>query len=262
MGRAVEAFFHKMMIGVPVLKKLCLFCLFLLVVSLCVTACGKKEDSTLLGAWCYTDTEEKSDMVWCFGEQGHLLTLTRKDGQIVSVMTAHYIHQDEYVSILGSSTAVGTLHVEFQKGSKLLLSFTDEDGNPVIDSNTGKAQGLTFVREKTTATPLVGNWVMRYDEGNDAYVRQYAFEDGGIVAIALLDESGAMIEYQQSKYTYADDGALRIYDETDEGIVVNERFCVIAFPYEGYMTLEEVTNESTKGDVLILVHVDQSAAES
>ncbi len=245
------------------MKKLWPLIVLLLIISLLAVGCGDEEEpATLLGAWRHTGAEESADMIYCFAECGHMLTLEQKDGEILRAVTAHYVYEDGYLSIYERGETAGALGVAFSGNQQLQLSLVDDDGKPVVDSNTGQEQGLLFTREQTTSTPFLGNWATSFKESNDTYIRQYAFEENGVAAMAVRDSFGSLVDYRQLGYMYNEEnGTLRIYEETEKGTVVDDQIFIVAFPYEGYMTAEafDAQVEDEISEILVFVRVEEAS---
>lgn len=217
------------------MKKVFCLVLALLAISTLFISCAPKEEEAplrILGAWRWTNAQNKTALVFSFAENGHVFMLNEVSGEVAQALAAHYYFEDDklYIRERGKETGVST------------VKFIDDD---TMEMSAGDKGSLTFRREEAVASPIVGNWLYQYVENDALYSAQYAFTESMDMAKAIYQDE-VMIDYKTLYYMYTGD-ILAIYDETvgTEGEGITYR---VAFPYKGYMTMES-TEKSGDGEV-------------
>lgn len=205
-----------------------LLSLLLFSLSAMLFACGGEEGETgIIGSWLSEDEGEKySRMLYCFSENGHMLSVETLAGSTVSIFACHYTYVDGTLTIAEYGRETGELSLTFDGDDRMTLKTKVED-----------SKGMTFERTQRATLPYVGaSYVYTDPFGEEGNATQYAFTDAATLAVATY-EAGVMTDYATYSYSYKN-GQLTLVPLTLDETQASPRVFNAAFHYDGYMTLE------------------------
>lgn len=250
-----------------------LVCLLALLCLIPVLACcSKNEDETdrgIVGVWRSEELAKNSEndptssvsqrLVYAFAENGHMLSIDLYADQITGVIGAHYEYgEDGILTIRQYGKDDGELRATL-KGDTLVLAVNIETGSLEEDEEDLSKKSITFTREKDPAEAVIlGNWLYAYvDENGQTVSIQYAFSADGSAARAVYKgedvSSGMLTDYLAQRYTIRTvngEEVLYLFTENAEGAQANAEVFRFAFPYDGYMTMEPLSETEGVTEVL------------
>lgn len=244
----------------------CLVAVLCLLPLLC--GCGKDEEkeTTIVGVWksenLATDATQSpidqvsQHMVYAFAENGHMLSIDLYADQISRVIGAHYtLDENGILTIRQFGKDDGEMKAELSD-KELTLSLNLAAG--AYDEDLADKK-ITFKREKDPADAVIlGNWVYAYmDENGKTLQIQYAFQADGRAARALYEGNdltdGMLTDYVAQTYTFQTvngEELLYMFTETANGNEAAVEVFRVGFPYDGYMTMEPLTDTEGVTEVL------------
>ena len=247
-------------------------CLILLLcLSSLLLACGDGEEGepTIVGVWkseelANSDSQSSTDtvsqrMIYAFAENGHMLSIDLYADEVTRVIGAHYaLDEKGILTIRQFGKDDGEMIAELS-GKTLTLSLNLSSGDFGEGEEDLSDKKITFTREKDAQTnAIVGSWVYAYiDENDNTTTVRYDFHEGGKSVRALYEgidmENSWLSAHDEQTYTFQTvngEELLYIFTESLDGSEATVELFRIGFPYDGYMTMEPLTDTDSVTEVL------------
>ncbi len=245
------------------MKRFLALLLTLLCLASLLCACRREEkEETIVGVW---KSEELSDssisqrMVYAFEENGHMLSIDLYADEITRVIGAHYALDEEGILTVRQFGKEDGEMIADLSGDTLTLSLNLSSGDFGEGEEDLSQKSITFTREKDPKEAvIVGNWVYAYvDEDGKTVQVQYAFTEDGNAARALYEGNdltdGMLTDYVAQKYTFQivnGEELLYMFTESADASQAAVELFRVGFPYDGYMTMEPLTDTDGATEVL------------
>ncbi len=219
-----------------------LLSLLFLSLSAVLFACGGEDvedgETSLIGSWLSEDEGENfSRILYCFSENGHMLSVETLAGSTVSLLACHYTYANGTLTIAENGKETGDLSVVFDGDDAMTLALKEED-----------EKSMRFERVEKATLPYIGaSYVYTDPFAEEGNATQYAFTDAMTVAVATY-EAHVIVDYETYSYTYKD-GVLTMVPLMLDSTQVTPLVFNAAFLYDGYMTLEPLDVQVGDGEV-------------
>lgn len=228
------------------MKRILVFCLTFLLCLPAFTSCADDKITeltadSLIGAWRSENLSNSDsavhEFVYAFAENGQMLALYFEEDELVLMSGYHYQYDEENSSLVISESGFedGKFYARLNRYGDLILSDFSEKSS----ESEEKEREIVFYRESVKKSSYIGEWVSTYtDADGESVTHIYRFtEDGKAVSVEKRGSFDITADYQNYSYTM-DNGILHLYTVNKDGTLGVSLFFYIAFPYDGYMTVE------------------------
>ena len=228
-----------------------LLCCFSLFLAACGAGDGEGEGG-IVGAWRSLDEGDSYPrLLYCFTENGHMLSVSEQAGAITSILACHYAYSDGTLHVMQYGMDTGEILVSFEGDDRMALSAVGDDSGKTI----------TFLREKTTPSALIGaNYIYTDPADENGSGVQYAFGDAMTVTVATY-ENNILSGYDVKHYVLKDD-TITIFTLDDRGIQRGINHFRIAYPHADYITLEPLDSPPDENGIPPVYALKRYIAES